>query len=243
MASLIYKESTSIYVLDDVWMLGSLVFWLYRVFANPLGIFLVSLVANSIPFIAIPYLLVVLTYSMIFQNMVDKLVVAVASALGASIGKLVIYFLGSTFRLKLSSESIKNLELFNKIASKGLFIAIFLFASLPLPDDVLYIPLGISKYNLIKYFIAVFLGKLVMTSSIVIYGHSINILISESGLLMPVYILLTIIFTYIIIKVNWTAVMDALNDGGLNDAIMEFIRQVSKAFKINKLTSRIRNYV
>jgi len=218
------------------------VFWLYSVFVNPLGIFLVSLVANSIPFVAIPYLVAVLMYSMIFQNVVDKLVVATASALGASIGKLVIYFLGTTFRLKLSSKSIKNLELFNKIASKGLFIAIFLFASLPLPDDVLYIPLGISKYNLTRYFIAVFLGKLVMTSSIVIYGHSVSVLILESRLLIPAYILFTILLSYIIIKVDWTAVTEALNDRGLNGSIIEFMKQVSRVLRINRLASRIKNF-
>ncbi|MEM2376482.1 MAG: hypothetical protein QXZ10_02605, partial [Sulfolobales archaeon] len=55
---------------------------LLSIFSGPLGvlsIFLISLISNSIPFVSIPYLAVILAYSMIVQDLTMKLFIAFAS--------------------------------------------------------------------------------------------------------------------------------------------------------------------
>jgi len=44
----------------------------------------------------------------------------------------------------------------------GYLFGFFIFALTPLPDDLLFIPLGIMRYNLPKTLLAAFFGKLVM---------------------------------------------------------------------------------
>lgn len=205
---------------------------MFKIFTNPIGVFLTSLVANSIPFVAVPYLLLVLAYSLTLHDLVSKLVVAFASAVGATIGKVMIYFIGSFIRLRLSDKVIRNLELFNKVADKSAFVAIFLFASLPLPDDVLYIPLGMSRYNFTRYFVAVLVGKSLMTTAVVLYGHMLSALMSESLILLPLYIALTALLSYTVVKVNWSAVLESLNDRGVKEAVLELLRQVLRAYRI-----------
>lgn len=205
---------------------------IFKVFTNPFGIFLTSFIANSIPFVAIPYLLLVLMYSLAFQDLIPKLIIALSSAIGAALGKVVIYSIGGSVRLGLSDKTIRNLELFNKVAGKSLFIAVFLFASLPLPDDVLYIPLGISKYNFIRYFIAVLAGKIAMTVTVVIYGHMFISIVGESTFLLPIYLALTAFLSYTIIRVDWSVILEALNDRGLKEAISEFLKQLTNIYKL-----------
>ncbi|MEM4519969.1 MAG: hypothetical protein QXD94_05990 [Sulfolobales archaeon] len=207
---------------------------LLSIFSGPLGvlsIFLISLISNSIPFVSIPYLAVILAYSIIVQDLTMKLFIAFASALGATIGKIIIYAIGSLVRMGLSEKTLKNLEVFNRIASKSLFLAIFLFASLPLPDDILYIPIGITKYSMIKYSVAVLLGKTVLTSAIIFYSHIVKEQVTEFAYLIPAYLILTIIISYIIIKVDWAAVLDALTTKGITESINELVKQIITIFK------------
>jgi len=206
-----------------------------RLFEWPLsilGILIISFIANSIPFVAIPYLAVIMTYSLLIQDLTSKLVISLASAFGASLGKLVIYSIGGIVRLGFSEKTLKNLDVFNRIAGKSLFLAIFLFASLPLPDDILYIPVGIIRYSIVKYFIAVLSGKVVMTTSVVLYVHTIMEVALEFTTLIPIYLVLTIVLSYIIIKVDWSEVLDALTSKGLSEGLKVFTKQLGSIFKI-----------
>ena len=133
------------------------------------GIFVISLISNSIPFIGIPYLAVVAGYAAIYTSPTDRALLIVSSAAGAAVGKIVIYFLGSAVRLKLSKESEENLRTFLRLAKRSMFLAIVIFASTPLPDDLLYVPLGVMRYPLPQYFLAIFIGKVVLTTVVIYY--------------------------------------------------------------------------
>ncbi len=113
----------------------------------------------------------------------------------------------------LKEDTRRNMELFVKIAGKGLFLAIFIFAALPLPDDILYVPVGISGYNVIKFFIALVLGKTIITGAAVFFGRSLGTLFEESAgipwyISIPVLLLITILLTYIVAKINWIEVAE-----------------------------------
>ncbi|MEM2060516.1 MAG: VTT domain-containing protein [Archaeoglobaceae archaeon] len=170
------------------------------------GIFLISLISNSIPFVGLPYLNFLFALSPFF-SFEDLVVVSILSALGASIGKIFVYTIGAGMRLTLSEKTKENLMFFEKIFKKWGFFAIFLFAASPLPDDVLYIPLGIAKYRISYYFLAVFLGKLVITSYVLVFGRITSGVIKEIvgsnflGILL--FFSLTLLISVLVIKIDW----------------------------------------
>ncbi|MEM2120604.1 MAG: VTT domain-containing protein [Archaeoglobaceae archaeon] len=170
------------------------------------GIFLISLISNSIPFVGLPYLNFLFALSPFF-SFEDLVVVSILSALGASIGKIFVYTIGAGMRLTLSEKTKENLMFFEKIFKKWGFFAIFLFAASPLPDDVLYIPLGIARYRISYYFLAVFLGKLVITSYVLVFGRITSGVIKEivgsSFLGLLLFFSLTLLISVLVIKIDW----------------------------------------
>lgn len=192
-----------------------------------LGPFLISLVSNSIPFVSLPYLLVIIGFTFRYVTLYERILLVISSALGATLGKIIIYFVGKGFSRFLSESSRENVELFNKIAKKSLTLAIFVFAALPLPDDVLYLPLGVTGFSLIIYFISVFLGKLFLKTLVVFYGSLLASLTEGVGYYVaPIFILISLILTYYIIKINWSKVIKAHVEEGLKASIKAIITEL-----------------
>lgn len=92
-------------------------------------------------------------------------------------------------------------------------IIIFLFALTPLPDDLLFIPLGVIRYNVVRAFIPALVGKICMNFIVAYSGRfSIQIIRDifgvESGWMsaligMVLAIVLLIIVFVIMFKVDW----------------------------------------
>lgn len=197
-----------------------------------LGPFVISLICNSIPFASLPYLIIILSYAISYSSLYDKILIVVSSAFGASIGKLVIYVIGRVFSKTLSPASRRNVELFSKIAKKSTALAVFAFAALPLPDDVLYLPLGVSKFSLPTYFMAVFLGKVFLKSLVVFYGSALTLAGKGLGYwTIPFLILISIVITYYIIKIDWSKVVEAHADKGLVASIECFFGELTTVTK------------
>lgn len=202
-----------------------------HIVGGPPGIFLVSLVSNSIPFVSIPYLGIVAGYSVIYRDPVGKVILILSSASGAAVGKILVYFLGVAVSKGISEATKKNIELFRRVARKSLFIAIVLFASTPLPDDILYIPLGLMKYPLIPYFIAILIGKIVLTTVVVIYASWITEAAVSNLFTVPAFIVITVILTYVVIKVDWYEIINTLYIKGPIQAAVIFLEQTWKVLK------------
>ena len=185
----------------------------------PLGVFIISMLSNAIPFVNIPYLGIVAGYAAVYQGVIDKMVLVLCSAAGATFGKSIVYFIGRAFSVKLSEVSKKNVELFKKIARKSLFLAILIFAATPLPDDILYIPLGVMRYSLIPYFIAILIGKSALTTSVVIYASWLAELMRVNYVFIPILVAVTIVLTYIILKVDWAKVVEAAYERGIVEGV------------------------
>lgn len=197
-----------------------------------LGPFLISLIFNSIPFVSLPYLLIIVGLAFKYTSLHERVLLAVSSALGATLGKVLIYFIGKGFSRFLSQSSKKNLELFNRIAKKSLALAIFVFAALPLPDDVLYLPLGLTGFSLATYFVSVFLGKLFLKSVAVFYGSLLASVSEELGYrAIPAFIAVSLIFSYYIIKIDWSKVVEAHLAGGLKASVKSLISELSTVSK------------
>jgi membrane protein DedA with SNARE-associated domain len=175
------------------------------------GIFLLSLIANSIPFVGLPYLNVLVLLSP-FLDRWEFYMVIIVSALGASLGKVVIYFLGRSIGYTLSEKSKENLFFFQRVFRKWGVFAIFLFAASPLPDDVLYIPLGLAQFRLYHYFIAVFCGKLVITAYTLAAGKVamdvIELFTHSFEISFAIFFLATIVLTIFLLRFDWKKFFD-----------------------------------
>ncbi|MBC7130895.1 VTT domain-containing protein [Candidatus Bathyarchaeota archaeon] len=132
-----------------------------------LGVFLISFLGSVSIIFPIPYTVVLFAIGSI--EAFNPILIALASAIGSAIGEFSGYLLGLGGRKIISEERKRKMEFLLKIFGKFGPVAIFIFALMPLPDDLLFIPLGVMRYSFLKAFIPTFLGKLSM-SLIIVYS-------------------------------------------------------------------------
>ncbi len=172
-----------------------------------IGIFLVSFISNGTFIIPIPYLIVV--YSLGASHILNPILIAIASGLGATLGELILYFLSMMGRVILPEKYKNRIDIMKNILGKYGPLIIFIFAATPLPDDVIYPVLGIMRYNFIKLFLSCFIGKTILSGVVVYAGFYSESFISqflggESMIPSIIAIVLGIIIAILILKVDWT---------------------------------------
>lgn len=177
---------------------------------GPFGVFLLSLVGAMSIFVPIPYTIVIF---LLGKYGMDPFLLMITGGLGSAIGELSGYVLGYYGRKIISQERLRKMSYLIKAFGRYLPIVIFLFAFTPLPDDLLFIPLGILKYKLYKAFIPSLLGKLVMCYTLAYLGkigaEVILLIFGEEGSWIGSVILfiLLIIVLIIMFKVDWEKVL------------------------------------
>lgn len=185
-----------------------------------LGVFIVSLLGNAIPYSTIPYLVFIVIYAGIVKDPILEIWIAISGGLGAAIGKLIVYYFGFGLRKILPDKVLENMEVFTKLFKNSAFIAVLLFAALPLPDDILYVPLGAMKYDIKRYFIALLVGKIIITSMAVYFGKSVAWLLESTTsypeyVTVPVLLIVTIYLTYLVAKIDWVKLADITQKKGI----------------------------
>ena len=121
-----------------------------------LGLFLLCFIANSTVLLPAPSLMIAASCALIM----NPWLVALFASLGSTLGEFVGYLFG-TVTGDLSPKFQKFLDrLTSKIKNKT--VLVFILAVLPLPlFDVAGIYSGGTKMNLLKFFIACFVGKFI----------------------------------------------------------------------------------
>ena len=163
------------------------------------GFFITGLV-----FVLLPYLLVILCMG----TFLNPLLVEAVGGFGATIGKTVIYMIGAVGRKFLSSERRNKLDYAKSLLGKYGALAIFFFALSPLPDDVLYVPLGIMRYNLSSFFISCLLGKIILTMIVAVGGDISKTIIhyfAEAYGFVGVFltVLFIVVSVYVTLRLDW----------------------------------------
>ncbi|MEM4528459.1 MAG: VTT domain-containing protein [Desulfurococcaceae archaeon] len=211
--------------------------------------FTVSLISNAIPYSTIPYLL---WFAPLFAMLKppDLYLAILFSALGASMGKLIIYFIGRGFsmirRLSTYHDRLHHISRQHPAAT---FLVIFMTAALPLPDDVVYIPIGVARYNVVLFFIALFAGKLIITILTAIYGKTFVYLVRDYADLPPVVyvplmVIATAILMYVIGSIDLVKLGNVYKEHGFWRAIEYLFNTISRSFldlfiKIFKVLRRV----
>lgn len=198
-----------------------------------IGIFLASLIGNTTPYAGLPYLLVIIEYSALVKLSFNEIIiVTLLGGLGSATGKMIIMLMGYALSTLLPEKARTKIRKFSKIFEKSLFTAIFLFAALPLPDDILYVPISISKYNPYKFFTAVFLGKIVIVGATVMIGRGLGIATGENPLLAGLAsVILSVLILVLIIKLDWEKIALEASDIGWLKAMLELLRKPSEYLK------------
>jgi len=200
-----------------------------------LGVFLASFVGNLIPYSAVPYLAFIAAYAASFETQ-SRIIVTIIGGTGAAFGKYALYAISRYAGKLLSKEKREELSYFEKILSRKGFgvLAIFIFAALPLPDDILYVPLGIAKYNFTFFALSVLFGKIFLAGIAVFLGSQARWLISTSieggHLILGIIILLIamIIFIMIVIFTDWKKVFITLTEKGGYRAFIVFLKEIKQ---------------
>jgi membrane protein DedA with SNARE-associated domain len=200
-------------------LLQDIEYWM-RTFAEQygyLGIFLISLLGAMSIFVPIPYTIVIFILGGLQDTVgnwvFEPLWIAVAAGAGAAVGEFSGYLIGFGGRRVIGEKYKKKMDFLMKLFKKFGPIAIFVFALTPLPDDLLFIPLGVMRYGLIQAFIPALLGKF-FSNLIIAYSGRLSLEIVKSlfgvegegtSLLIGtiIGIVLLVIVFIIMFKVDW----------------------------------------
>ena len=168
-----------------------------------------SLVGSLSIIIPVPYTLLIL----FMGGVLNPILVAIASGFGSAIGEFSGYLLGYYGRAVISEERQRKMGFMVKVFDRYGFFAIFFFALTPLPDDLLFIPLGIMRYKFIKAFVPSLLGKLLMSFILAYSGYLaigfIHDLLEGGGEIVAIVTaVLLIVIMVAMLKIDWEKVFE-----------------------------------
>jgi membrane protein DedA with SNARE-associated domain len=138
-----------------------------------LGLGLVNFFGSLIPFIPLPGFL--LLASMSIGDQFNLHLIALLSALTATAAKQIIFYASYEGRHMMNEKTRKRMRPFERLVTRYGAAAAFVAAATPIPDDLIYVPLGLAKYNPKRFFIATLTGKIVLSYSIVLISHNLGL--------------------------------------------------------------------
>ncbi|NMI84218.1 MAG: DedA family protein, partial [Candidatus Nitrosopelagicus brevis] len=137
-----------------------------------LGLALVSFFGSLIPFVPIPSFILLVTMSV--GDQFDLHILAIIAAVTATVAKQIIFVISYGGRKIMSEKTKQRMLPFQRLVKKYGAAAAFVAAATPIPAAIIYVPLGLAKYNPLRFFIATLTGKLVLCYAIVILAHYLS---------------------------------------------------------------------
>ena len=191
-----------------------------------LGLTIVSFFGSLIPFVPIPSFVLVAT--MAVGEQFDIHVLVLIAAITSTAAKQIIFYASYGGRKIISEKTKKRMMPFQKLVKRYGGSAAFVAAATPIPDDLVYIPLGLAKYNPKRFFVATLLGKIVLYYVIVLISHYMGLSLLEPVLQgiddpLPVYIgiialgaAMTIV-VILLLRLNWERILGRVAPWTLED--------------------------
>ncbi|MGH1521690.1 MAG: DedA family protein [Nitrosopumilus sp.] len=142
-----------------------------------LSLALVNFFGSLVPFVPLPGFLLLATMSVGTQY--DLHILALLSAISATIAKQIIFYLSYGGRKIINEKTRKRMKPFERLIKRYGAAAAFFAAATPIPDDLVYVPLGLAKYNPRRFFIATLTGKIVLSYVIVFISHYLGLSLVE----------------------------------------------------------------
>ena len=191
-----------------------------------LGLAIVSFFGSLIPFVPIPSFVLVAT--MAVGEQFDIHILVLIAALTSTAAKQIIFYVSYGGRKIISEKTKKRMKPFQKLVKRYGGSAAFVAAATPIPDDLVYIPLGLAKYNPKRFFVATLLGKIVLYYVIVLISHYMGLSLLEPILQdiedpLPVYIgiiglgLAMTIIVILLLRLDWERILSRVAPWTLED--------------------------
>ena len=191
-----------------------------------LGLTIVSFFGSLIPFVPIPSFILVAT--MAAGEQFDIHVLVLIAAITSTAAKQIIFYVSYGGRKIISEKTKKRMMPFQKLVKRYGASAAFVAAATPIPDDIIYIPLGLAKYNPKRFFVATLSGKIVLFYVIVLISHYTGLSLLDPVLQqiddpLPVYIgiiALGVAMTVVVIlllRLNWEKILGKFAPWTLDD--------------------------
>ncbi len=137
------------------------------------AVFLLSLI-GSLSILPIPYTYIIFLMATVYE--LNPITISLGGAFGSTLGEGIAWVLGW-----MGSSVLQNTKYFQRIeiilkyarsrSSLVLPFLAFIFALTPLPDKILFLPLGMLRYSLLRVLPATFMGKMIMNTIIIFIGQ------------------------------------------------------------------------
>ena len=182
--------------------------WFARTYGY-LGAFLVSIFGTLTIVFPIPYTVTIY----ILGSMLNPILLGLVCGAGSVIGEMSAYLVGLGGKKLLEKRYGERLDAAKRLFERFGALIIFLFALLPLPDDLILIPLGMMGYSLKTVLIACFLGKVAMGIIVAAGGRlsykAVSIIFGGGGVWTTVATaVLLAVFVYATLKIDWVGYLN-----------------------------------
>lgn len=180
---------------------------------------MVSFITNILFFLPIPYFPIPLLAA--FNKNLDPHLISLSGTAGAVAAKMIIFYLAYSGRNIITRKSKGKTISLQKLLGKYGWIGALVAPVIPFSENLIYITLGLTRYNPQKFAIAVFIGVLLYNEFIVWIGvflgrPFVNSMISTfTNTDNPAAIIIALILSisgilitlYLLIKINWNKII------------------------------------
>ena len=184
--------------------------------AGFVGLGIVSFFGSLIPFVPVPHFLLLATMSV--GDKFDLHILALLSAITATAAKQIIFYASYGGSRIINEKTRKRMKPFQRLVKRYGAAAAFVAAATPIPDDIIYVPLGLAKYSPKKFFVATLSGKIVLSYIIVLVSHFLGLSLVEPFIediedATPVYIgiiVFAVMLTAVVVlmlRLDWTKIL------------------------------------
>lgn len=176
------------------------------------GLFLLSFALNMLPFMS-PSNIVLAGALAVSLPWANPLITGLLVALAASSAKFIHFYTAFFVGKVLSPERKEKLERYRGRTRKVGPLLLFAAAASPIPDEPIVIPLGLIKYNPLKFFAIYLSGKMVITIPGAYIGSKISLTLPNlisNPLIIITSITSTIAITYVLMKIDLEKIVERL---------------------------------
>ncbi len=173
------------------------------------GAFAVCVLGNVSIIIPVPFALILYA----FGSVLDPLILGIVGGVGCTIGEMSAYYLGRGGRKVIEGRYGMRLDAVKRLVERHDMTLIFIVSLLPIPDDLLLIPLGMMNYSAKKLLAAMLIGKTGMCLFLAYAGaYSLTYFRDlfagggEIGVIVTVILLVAIIVA--LLKYDWAKLLD-----------------------------------
>ena len=192
-----------------------------------LGLVLVSFFGSLVPFVPVPSFILLATMSV--GDTFDLHLLAVLSALASTGAKQIIFYASYGGRRIMNQKTRRRMMPFQRLVKRYGAAAAFVAAATPIPDDLVYVPLGLAKYDPRRFFVATLCGKLVLHYIIVVLSHYLGLsliepLLEDAVNMTDVYIGMIVFgatmaaVVVLLMRLNWERILGRVAPWTLDDS-------------------------